>query len=166
VRMFFTTKSRGLGTGLGMTLVCKFTERAGGAVEIDSAVGRGTTVAIVLPIATTGTHPADPRRAVISLADGRAAAVVRRVLQAAGVPSEFGDDPLEASVWVTVPTAASLRRARAWRKHDHQRQLILFGRPGRRSSREWDSLRPVTIEDKDDLGAIRDAVSRAANGSS
>ncbi|MBX6375673.1 MAG: hypothetical protein IRZ13_15755 [Acetobacteraceae bacterium] len=46
---FFTTKPRGRGTGLGLASARGFAERAGGALHIDSAVGRGTTVTLWLP---------------------------------------------------------------------------------------------------------------------
>jgi signal transduction histidine kinase len=46
---FFTTKPNG--TGLGLASVRRAVERYGGAVEISSAVGKGTTVRILLPSA-------------------------------------------------------------------------------------------------------------------
>jgi signal transduction histidine kinase len=49
---FFTTKSRGSGTGLGLSFVQHFAETAGGWLEIDSSPGRGTRITIVLPAAT------------------------------------------------------------------------------------------------------------------
>jgi len=48
---FFTTKKRGQGTGLGLTIAADIVKNHGGALEIDSAVGRGTTVRVFLPIA-------------------------------------------------------------------------------------------------------------------
>jgi PAS domain S-box-containing protein len=46
---FFTTKSVDKGTGLGLSQVYGFAQQSGGAVAIDSEVGRGTTVTIYLP---------------------------------------------------------------------------------------------------------------------
>jgi PAS domain S-box-containing protein len=46
---FFTTKPVGKGTGLGLSMVYGFARQSGGAVEIESEVGRGTTVTIWLP---------------------------------------------------------------------------------------------------------------------
>jgi len=52
---FFTTKAEGKGTGLGLSQVYGFARQSGGFVELESAVGRGTTVSIYLPRA----DPAD-----------------------------------------------------------------------------------------------------------
>jgi two-component system, cell cycle sensor histidine kinase and response regulator CckA len=49
---FFTSKELGKGTGLGLSMVYGFVKRAGGQIEIVSAVGQGTTVRIYLPRAT------------------------------------------------------------------------------------------------------------------
>jgi signal transduction histidine kinase/ActR/RegA family two-component response regulator len=49
---FFTTKPPGRGTGLGLSQVYGFARQSGGAVRIDSAPGRGTTVQIMLPRAS------------------------------------------------------------------------------------------------------------------
>ncbi|WP_414448768.1 ATP-binding protein [Burkholderia sp. 22PA0099] len=45
----FTTKPKGMGTGLGLPQVFAFCERSGGIATIDSEVGKGTTVRLYLP---------------------------------------------------------------------------------------------------------------------
>ncbi|MGG5809011.1 PAS domain-containing protein [Falsiroseomonas sp. CW058] len=56
---FFTTKPRGKGTGLGLAMARGFAEQSGGALSIDSAPGRGTTVSLWLPRAAEAAEAAD-----------------------------------------------------------------------------------------------------------
>jgi signal transduction histidine kinase len=46
---FFTTKDVGEGTGLGLSIVHELVERHGGTIEVDTAVGVGTTFTVSLP---------------------------------------------------------------------------------------------------------------------
>ncbi len=46
---FFTTKSTGAGSGLGLSMVCGFANQSGGYLSISSEVQRGTTVEIFIP---------------------------------------------------------------------------------------------------------------------
>jgi signal transduction histidine kinase len=48
---FFTTKPPGSGPGLGLSQVYGFVTGAGGQARIDSTVGQGTTVTMLLPVA-------------------------------------------------------------------------------------------------------------------
>ncbi len=48
---FFTTKKAGMGTGLGLAMAHGFTQQSRGRLELDSAVGRGTTVRFLFPVA-------------------------------------------------------------------------------------------------------------------
>jgi len=49
---FFTTKPVGKGTGLGLSICYGIMEKMGGKVEVESAVGSGTTFTITIPFQT------------------------------------------------------------------------------------------------------------------
>jgi len=57
---FFTTKGYGEGTGLGLSQVFGFAKQIGGAIEIDSAEGEGSTFCLYLP-ASRGAQTAESR---------------------------------------------------------------------------------------------------------
>jgi PAS domain S-box-containing protein len=58
---FFTTKGE-RGTGLGLAMVYGSMQRHGADIEIDSAIGKGTTVRLVFPAATSTVAAAGERR--------------------------------------------------------------------------------------------------------
>ncbi|HET9638130.1 MAG TPA: ATP-binding protein [Allosphingosinicella sp.] len=57
---FFTTKSVGKGTGLGLSQVYGFAAQTGGDVQVESVVGEGTTVTLILPCSERAVAPARP----------------------------------------------------------------------------------------------------------
>ena len=55
---FFTTKAVGAGTGLGLSTVFGIVRQHGGWIEVDSALGEGTTLRLFFPVSSAATAPA------------------------------------------------------------------------------------------------------------
>ncbi|WP_448658945.1 PAS domain-containing protein [Sphingomonas sp. CJ99] len=66
---FFTTKAVGKGTGLGLSQIFGFARQSGGSVRIDSTLGQGTCVVLILPRAPLGEQGTDAIGANAILSD-------------------------------------------------------------------------------------------------
>ena len=60
VEPFFSSKPLGKGTGLGLSMVHGLAVQLGGALQLSSAVEKGTTAALILPVATSAPEAEAP----------------------------------------------------------------------------------------------------------
>lgn len=157
---FYTTKKRGISTGLGLALVYSLMREAGGGVELESQVGVGTTFRLSLPVNPAAhTHPPTAgKRAAVKIRDPRMRSFVLGELKAMGVASvdDAGqgtgelllvvDDPARLA---DVPCGASAICLGGESGERREGVLCLPANPGilsvRNALRDWvRSARPTT----------------------
>lgn len=159
---FFTTKKRGLGTGLGLSLVRGVVQAAGGGLTIDSAPGKGTTVTLRLPVAVAVRLPDesgdDGLRAQVMLKDARATSFVSALLAAAGVRVDTTTPrDMRSDLWVLEHSDESLAAARRYRRSKERQVVVLGPAPSK-----WQELGAIVVEDANDFEQVRQAISEAA----
>jgi signal transduction histidine kinase len=89
---FFTTKQVGRGSGLGLPTVLGIAQQSGGGVWVESDIGRGTTVNVVLPITEASVLDEVPNTVDVPGGSGETILVV-------------DDDPLVRKVTSTLLTS-------------------------------------------------------------
>ncbi|MBY0308535.1 MAG: PAS domain S-box protein [Phycisphaerales bacterium] len=165
---FFTTKSRGLGTGLGLSLVRSVITGAGGEIDIDTSPGKGTEIVLTLPAVHEHEHDcaesAPPRAATVYLLDRRGASMAAHILEAAGWHVTRGDDPSppagDSTIWVTEACERALQAAHGYAKSPGRRcAIVAVGRS--RPSAAWAKVGAIGVESPRDFDVLRDAIGRA-----
>jgi PAS domain S-box-containing protein len=152
---FFTTKKRGLGTGLGLSLVRGVAQAAGGTVQIDSEPGKGTTVILTFPTATMAAEESESATAVVSIRDRRAASFVSALLQSAGFNVTYSNGAVHHGVlWLLGPEECTVSAVQDYLQGDPCRRVILFGAAGP----AWKQLNLPIIDDPMDFESIRSTI--------
>jgi PAS domain S-box-containing protein len=161
---FFTTKKRGLGTGLGLALVQGVAQNAGGSVAIESQVGKGTTVRMELPCVVEAAAPkGGSPSAVVSIQDDRIASFVCTFFNAAGVEPRrlpVSKAPGPHDCWVTDPSDQTLAKARAFLAGRKGRCVVAIGVTGAQTSL-WRRAGAVTLEGITDFENFRRVMGQA-----
>jgi nitrogen-specific signal transduction histidine kinase len=134
---FFTTKTRGISTGLGLALVHGIVQKAGGTVHIETEQGRGTTFILTVPAARPrpATSVAGPAivgrpRALVTIKDARMRAYVASVLHSLSFDVSWSDLPADepAMLWLTDPNHHLAVHAREFLAADQDRRIIVLGK--------------------------------------
>jgi CheY-like chemotaxis protein len=108
---FFTTKEAGRGTGLGLAIVYGIVQEAGGMIDVDTQVGRGTVFRVYLPempeaqpseahavdaAAAAARTPRAHETVLLAEDDRRLRTLISNTLQSAGYTVLEGSDGEEA----------------------------------------------------------------------
>jgi hypothetical protein len=154
---FYTTKTRGISTGLGLSMVHAIAQSCGGSVEIDSEPGRGTTISLVLPPAPVDLVTPPRGRAAVGISDPRTASMVRTLLRSAGFEvADNGAEPGDAAVWVVDASAAHATAAAAFLRAGPSRRVVVYGAESEEPA--WSELPVVTLRKGAPLSEIHEAV--------
>lgn len=179
---FFTTKPRGRGTGLGLSLVRTALERHGGRLVIESSQNAGSTFTLVLPVARRGDNPHGVRHAILTVGDDRVRAMVAALLSGVGVEVSVqrqADDPavnIEREgaaalgfLWVADDSVDPLEVLRFLRKGGPNVRVVVLGNwmpmdLGGEGEAAVHDGRLIRVDDAPSHTALQDALRRAVIG--
>lgn len=163
---FFTTKTRGLGTGLGLTLVHGVVQSANGTMDIISTLGQGTEIILSFPFATNyenGAHRVNEQNqmsAFVSLQDKRIESLVLNLLEIGGIRLDSTSEVCDSDgcLWITDAPDLELDVVRACLNRGCQ--VIVLG------INESLIHEPniTTVENPNDYERLTAAISRVAEG--
>lgn len=131
---FFTTKTRRISTGLGLALVRGAVVKAGGTIEIESAMGKGTIFRMVLPTVErswTDVEFESGQRSVacVALHDARLRAYVTSVLEALSfeVRIEPWSPGADVDLLVLDGGNGATSELESFLQEDARRHAVIFG---------------------------------------
>ena len=163
---FYTTKKRGIGTGLGLSLVRGVVQAANGNIDIRSSPDRGTVIrltfaAVRLPSAASASSGGvrGPRaRAAVTATDPRLASLLNTMLRAAGldVVVSTTSDPGACAIWLVDPDRASAEQLVAVARRGTS--ILLLGVPPTGQGYDYPH-----IEDPHDFEALRGMIGEVLN---
>lgn len=124
---YFTTKPRGIGSGLGLPIVRAIVERVGGRVELDSHPGIGTTVRLLLRYASEEGATVPALSVGLLPNDGRLFDVVASLLRTRGIEPLAAPDPWSADICFVTDACIEPATAERWATRRPARNLVVIG---------------------------------------
>lgn len=123
---FFTTKPRGISTGLGLVLVRGLVQRCGGTLDVISSPGEGSSFIMSLPRAAgAALRNRQELSAAVSLRDARVRSFVLTQLEQAGVAARRG--PAQGRDRLLIIDAGNGDEVLAFVNGHPDRRAIVFG---------------------------------------
>lgn len=113
IEPFFTTKARGISTGMGLSLVYGLVKECNGELRIDSVVERGSTFTLLLPRseAPGSEKPSGPcDKLVIDIADPRLRAIVASEARRLALEIQAEPSGADEAVLAVVDRPESVQR--------------------------------------------------------
>jgi PAS domain S-box-containing protein len=163
---FFTTKTRGISTGLGLALVRGAVLKSGGSIEIESSLGEGTTFHLFIPArcddAVSAERGTRRRTAYVGLKDARLAAYVSSLLRSLEVEVSTGPWSGNRDVEMVVVDASNgcASDVEEYIEADERRRAVIFGDVELMSARPQISR----LESRPAPAKIREAIEKAVKG--
>lgn len=177
---FFTTKPRGRGTGLGLSLVRTALDRHGGRLLIQSTPNEGSTFTLVLPVARRREEAHGARRATVTVRDERVRAMAAALISGVGVQVSFEDPPGGTAVevhgqaagrflWVADDSTAPLEVLRYLEQGGPNVRVVVLGSwmpmgPGTEGEAAAHEGRLIQIAGEPSHSALQGALRRAVAG--
>ncbi len=127
---FYSTKPLGKGTGLGLAQVYGIAQQAGGTLRIDSEVGKGTSVDILLPTARASESAAGEASRSSAISSGAAAGARLLIVDDDDDVRAFLAESLEGLGCTIVSAASGAQGLEALRESRPDLALIDYAMPG------------------------------------